>query len=277
VLYDPAARREVLEWLRESLNAAGEVALSDTRFTWLAVGGFALLVFLATISLRQAFVSGDSLGRSRSPRKGWACFALFTGWATGVLVGAWIGRLFSEAMPGQESSVVLGLLLGPAAFLGVGRRLFSSLWLNEGGRPPSPVLREVALGIIVSLAFCIALRLLALHTFDATLSPNRILLLGLFLGPAAGLFLLTASWIGVSTAGQRQYAAVLWLLLAFATVTLSSFASKRMSIAPGLLLATVLVSCGACELGACRHRPWALSTFGATTMSWLGAVACAFY
>jgi hypothetical protein len=76
--------------------------------------------------------------------------------------------------------------------------------------------------------------------------------------------------------GPRREAVCL-IALAGITALMSTQLFERMSIAPGIVVASALLLCAAFRIGYPRLPIAGRVTFGSLVIGWLGAVACALY
>ncbi|MFI5364035.1 MAG: alpha/beta fold hydrolase [Candidatus Binatia bacterium] len=293
VLYSDVAHREILEWFRRSLQANGDVVLSSNELNWVWSGVGALVLFLARPTNRHVSCASASAGRFIA-----RMLALAVVWGVGLLLSPWLARLGHALVPGEEGAVFGALLLGPAISLAAGtvfwrvfRRVFPAPRTSPGAvQQAAPVSAhraiagrtkeaagDAALGLVVATLLFVALHMLLLHHYEIGLNVQRVTLLSIFTSLALLTFSALEIWVRWAAGASDWRMAGCLVLLALVTAVLSRQLFERMSMAPGYLLAAVLVVTAAYSLGGGTGRPVRVAVFGALTISWIGAVVCALY
>jgi dienelactone hydrolase len=305
VLYSVATHREVLEWLRSALQPNPVVLASGDgetiegrsfslfgygRFAWIwtGLGAIALALASGAAPLRRSAARPPVTAATAVRRKSVACaFIVALSWTVGLLFAPWLARHGQPLVPAQEGAVFGGLLLGPAIGLTVGGTLCLLFRLGEGTVMASgmrfeagtarQIVDAMGRGVLIAAVVFIALRVLLLHHYEGALNLRRVVLLLIFAVLAAPTFGSLEFWLQ-RVAGERQRPAAASLaLLATLTAALSGQLFERMSMAPGYLLAAVLLLCAAERIGRPLGHPLTRVTAGALAFSAIGAVVCALY
>ena len=136
---------------------------------------------------------------------------------------------------------------------------------------------NTARGICIAALLFAAVHILLLHHYEVAIDATRFALLLVLIIPAASMFGVLEASLRWAADAHRRGAAACLVLLAALTAGASSRLFERMSIAPGYLLAAVLIVFAAQRLGDRSGSGVTAAVAGACTISWLGAVVCAMY
>jgi len=282
VIYSPAARRAVLEWLRASLQLTGEVELSPARYAWVAAGAFSVLAVLA--------LGGPDAKRraAAAPRRTVGCVgtaALPAFWLLGLAFAPYLAHAL-PITPAQEGQVVLGLLgsetvavlAAALAVPTVRRRLAGARRRStRGGGAGSSValLRTVGAAAVWATAASVAFALLLWHLYRvAALSAPRLLLLVLFAAAALPLFALLGLWLS-ALAGRAGPLAL--AVLAAATAAAAPFLFERMAVLPVYAVAASIALLAAYRAGTGAANATACAVFGTLVHGWTTSTVCALF
>lgn len=174
-----------------------------------------------------------------------------------------------------------GLLLGPAVGLATVGTLLPSIrrsvlvsWQETSGRQiTGAAVRGLAIGALT----LIALRVLLPHHYEVGLGLQRAILLAVFAVAAIPAFCSLEVWLCWLAPGGSRWPAGCLTVLAVLTVVLASRLFTRMSMAPGYLLAAVLLMSTAHRVGNPTRGALAATVFAALVTGWMAAVVCALY
>lgn len=220
LLHNAVARRAALEWLRDSLQAPGEVRLSPLRHGWFAGGYAALLALVAAWPHTGSWSTTEWRSRKRpyttvaSPADALSGLfhagALLAAWPLGLAIAAWISRR-ARVVPSQEGAVVAAVLVAESVVLVVlftlrgivqrvtGLRSATQPTTASGSPDLAPTLRSHLVAIAGGCAFgaltISAVQLLVAHLYEGPVSGPRLGLAALFTVLALPAFVLLDRWL----------------------------------------------------------------------------------
>jgi hypothetical protein len=236
------------------------------------------------------WAAGNSVQTRTMPTRAGLCVeavAVVALWAAGLLLAPATARAGQGIAPGQEGAVFIAIVVGPAMMLSLGlaARPYLARALGAGTgtiRPavtahPWAAASGAVWGFFLAIALLAALHVLLLHHYTVVLSPKRMLICVLVTAAALPALGAVALWVNRMAPGGAWTAAACYVLLGVVTAALSGLLFSRMSVAPGYLLAAVLVICAAHRLGTQRWDWASPVTLGAATIGSAAAVVCALY